>query len=415
MTKEVVTIKEKKTSLSVANTAITAVLRSNTQKTGIRLYDNDCLGIAGAIGAYNDNELTNRAKHMLNFKLPYNAVPTENAVRSVDLSGKLTVSDEEFVAMARKLMEVLREKYPKFSFSHKVELIEIEESLVNDKGTNLVHKDRYIDVQLMYKHKDSKSLMDGGGGIDARAMDFDTILHEISKTCGPYEEKIDFSEAGEMIPVVVMSYWTFGMKFITDLSADMFAMGASLFSGKTGQKLFSDDFSLAVNRNPERIYTRFFDGEGVVLPDDKFYLIENGVLKSPYTNKRTAKQYNLPISGSAHLEHDSAPGASPWGIAVLPGQKTIKELLGGKKAILVVMASGGDFTPQGEYASPIQVAYMFDGEKILGRLPQLSMTSHVNDMFGKDFIGMSSDGPYVGAANTYLAVNMNVKKTNSWM
>ena len=199
---------------------------------------------------------------------------------------------------------------------------------------------------------------------------------------------------------------------------DVFAAGASLFSEKLGERLFSDKFSLIVNRNAEKSFNTFFDGEGVVLPDDKFLLIENGVIKAPYTSKRMAMQYNLHETGSAALEYDAVPDVSLMPSSVAKGEleiarsdKTIKALLGGRKAIFVSMATGGDFTAQGEYASPIQCAYLFDGDNFLGRLPQLSMSSNIYDMFGKDFIGVSSDGDYPGSPFSYLVCEMKVQQT----
>ena len=416
MIKETICMKEKKTSLTVTNNEVTAVLRSNIKKTGIRLYDNNCIGIAGAIGDYNDDELTKNAKGMLNFKVPYDAAPTENVKREMDLSKELAVSDEEFIAVSRKLLKELGKKYPMFVFRNKIDLIETEESLINSVGTALTQKDRQINCTLLYKYKDSKNLMDGGGMYEARNMDYEQLFKAMSDSCEAYENKIDFAEKGETIPVVILGrIFNALAKFYADLSADSYANGASLFSGKAGEKLFSDKFSFLVNRDAMGTFSRFFDGEGIVLPGDCYNLIENGVLKTPYTTKRTAKQYNLPITGVASMEYDSVPSAAPLQLTVAKGDKTLKELLMGRKAIYIVMASGGDFTPQGEYAAPIQAAYLYDGENYIGRLPQLSMSSNLYDMFGKDFIGLSSDSSYPGSPNNYLVFDMNVKKIDGWM
>ena len=58
---------------------------------------------------------------------------------------------------------------------------------------------------------------------------------------------------------------------------------------------------------------------------------------------------------------------------------------------------------------------MYDGENFLGRLPQLSMTSHVNDMFGKNFVGASTNGDYPGSPYNFMVVDMNVKKIDTWL
>jgi len=418
MIKEKFCIKEKKTSLSVTNSQISAVLKSNIQKTGIRLYDDGCLGIAGAIGTYDENELTNNAKQMLKFKLPYEGTPTTDVNRSEDLSKELTASNEEFVEFSEKVLATLREKHDDFAFNHKIELVETETSLTNDVGTNLLQKEKYSLFILTIKNRESLSMFDGLGAVLSRDLDFDKVYNETSWICNVYNEKVDFSEENEKIPVVFLGsgeHAEFLMKFLTDMEGNTFGSGASLFSGKIGEKLFSDNFSLIVDGNPNKKFSNFFDGEGTVLQNDRFALIENGVLKSPYTTKRIAKKYNYDLTGSASLGYDSTPAATAAGIAALQSEKTLKELLGGRKAIYAVMAAGGDFTPQGEYASPIQAAYLFDGENYFGRLPQLAMSSNIYDMFGKDFIGASSNGSYPGCPWSYLAIDMNVRKIDGWL
>jgi predicted Zn-dependent protease len=74
-----------------------------------------------------------------------------------------------------------------------------------------------------------------------------------------------------------------------------------------------------------------------------------------------------------------------------------------KEGILVTIASGGDFTADGNYASPVQVAYLTDGENLLGRLPELTISGSVFDFFGKNFIGLAAD-KYFLAGNERLAV-----------
>jgi len=66
-------------------------------------------------------------------------------------------------------------------------------------------------------------------------------------------------------------------------------------------------------------------------------------------------------------------------------------MLNGKPGIYVVMAFGGDYTPEGDFATPIQLAYLHDGEKFIGRLPEMQVKSNIYDMFGKSYIGTSSD------------------------
>jgi len=58
-------------------------------------------------------------------------------------------------------------------------------------------------------------------------------------------------------------------------------------------------------------------------------------------------------------------------------------MLGGRKAVFVLIASGGDCTPYGTFGPPVQTAFLFDGEKLTGRLPELRLESNLYDMSGR--------------------------------
>jgi PmbA protein len=56
------------------------------------------------------------------------------------------------------------------------------------------------------------------------------------------------------------------------------------------------------------------------------------------------------------------------------------------------------------------LAFLFDGDRFIGRLPELSLSSHIFDMLGKDFRGVSSED-FLGIENAKLTImDMNVKK-----
>lgn len=42
---------------------------------------------------------------------------------------------------------------------------------------------------------------------------------------------------------------------------------------------------------------------------------------------------------------------------------------------------------------PVQLGYLCDGERLLGRLPEFTLVSNLFDMFGEDFIGVGCDNP----------------------
>ena len=56
-----------------------------------------------------------------------------------------------------------------------------------------------------------------------------------------------------------------------------------------------------------------------------------------------------------------------------------------------LIASGGDWTDAGDYATPVQCAYLYRDGKLVGRLPEFNLAVKLNDLFGKDFVGVSAD------------------------
>ena len=95
--------------------------------------------------------------------------------------------------------------------------------------------------------------------------------------------------------------------------------------------------------------------------------------------------------GSAYAAYDGAPETGPSCAAIKPGAKTIKEMLGGQSAVFVAMASGGDFTSQGGFGTPAQLAFLLKDGKLAGKLPELQLSSSVYEMYGPGFLGVSSD------------------------
>ena len=74
----------------------------------------------------------------------------------------------------------------------------------------------------------------------------------------------------------------------------------------------------------------------------------------------------------------------------------------------MVLASGGDTTPDGHFATPVQMSYLMEGGKLVGRLPELNIGGNFFDLLGKDFLGAVHNEPMTG--DLLCAVNMDVTK-----
>ena len=77
---------------------------------------------------------------------------------------------------------------------------------------------------------------------------------------------------------------------------------------------------------------------------------------------------------------------NPFGVMYNPASilHTVDRLLAGERP------EGDD---KGEFVTPVQNAMLCDGERFIGRLPEFTLRGTIYDMYGKSFIGVSSDKP----------------------
>lgn len=409
MVKEKYVTRIKETSINVSQTRIDSIRHKDIEKTGLRVYENGCIGYAGAIGNYDERELENRAKDSLRNNISYQYELEENRKKHEDFSTEI-ISEDELVSEIEELLASIRNEQSDFYFSNKVYLTESEVNIKNDKGLDLYYRDKLFTLALLFKEKSSVNIMDGFVAFQGRKYDHKLTLNMINEVCNAYKHKVELPKK-EILPVVFATDETLPIKkLLEDLDGNNLGSKSSLLSDKKDKKVFSENFTLYQNNNPIDTFAPFFDAEGVINENYRYNLIQDGVVLSPYTDKRTAKKYNLPLTGAAVSEYDGIPTLGEPTLTIAESEKTAKELLGGELGIFVLMASGGDFTPEGNFGTPVQLAFLFDGENLIGRLPELNVSSNVFDMFGKSFRGVSKDTVNPLSNSKYLIIDMKVSE-----
>ena len=76
------------------------------------------------------------------------------------------------------------------------------------------------------------------------------------------------------------------------------------------KEIFSKDFTLSIDRSKNNILTPFFDKEGTTVENDICPLINKGILEKPYTDKKSANQFNFPLTAAASGNYDDVPSLS---------------------------------------------------------------------------------------------------------
>lgn len=402
MKREVYSAKVVKTTLNITQNQVDSVRKNNYIRTACRVYENGCIGISGFFGEPADEHWA-AAEENLKLQIPY-AYPIEENKQRLEDHRKECLTEKEFLARSEDMLAKLHEQNPNFIFSNKLFMCDTTETLSNDSNLRYEYRDHFYQFFVVFKHKDSNAVFDGGLGCESRTFDAETFLNDSHKLLAAYEKELPLPE--EQVLPVVLSFGAVGDKILEALSAEALGKKTSVFAGKEGQKLFSDQFTLYIDRSKENCSTAFFDMEGSTLPDDRINLIENGVLKRGLCDKKSAAEFGFENTACGEGSYDDVPSLGCPGVGLVKSDKTLAELLGGKRAILIDTMSGGDCTAEGNFASPVQLAYLLEDGQPVGRLPEFNLSGNLYTMFGEGYLGVSSDKPYFN--NHYLVLQMKV-------
>ncbi|MBR4554972.1 MAG: hypothetical protein IKO27_05205 [Ruminococcus sp.] len=388
MEREKITSCRTQSTVDLEESRIKTFSKDSRSHTSYRIYDGGSVGIQYVQGKTDDEQGYARAKDNLAVGRPYKFT-LETGSRHRDKT-EAACSDRELMDIARQVLDYLKEHHPDFIISGSVTSERNHIAMENSLGLDYSNTDHSVSVNISFKHKDSKDIIDGWFGIGLRTFDLkkftdmaDNYLTSFCNIVGLPEELI-----------IQAQYYEYIGKFWDALNAENLALGTSLLTGKTGEKVFADDFTLMHDVSDEETWNNtFFDGEGVVCPEDKHIYIENGVLLGGFADKRIADKYGVPHTGSANFSFTDIPGNGNVNLRIKRSDKTVSELLGGRLSVVPIRAHGGGFNDKGDYVTPVECAMLCDGEHFIGRLPEFAVKGSMFDMFGKNFIGVGSDNP----------------------
>lgn len=391
MLKELFRIELQQTSLNVTQGVIDSVRNKHLVKSGCRVYDNGFIGIAGTLGEATE-ATWQQAEENLKRHVPYPYPAETGKTRQEDRTQEcLTIS--EFTARCELLLARLRTAFPRLIFSNKINMDEIISTLTNDQGLNYRCRDIQYSVSLLAKDQDSPAVFETGAMYQGRTFDVDEVFQAVTPVLQAHGTLLPMPEC-KTLPLICETLLLSPLEQM--LQGQMFHRGASLLSGKLGQQLFSPDFTLRVDKSAGNWDDCFFDSEGTVLPGDQISLIDHGVLVRTLADKKTAAEFDCESTACGGGRYDDLPQLTGAMLSAAPSGKTLRELLNGRDAALVLMASGGDCTAEGVLATPVQTAYLYRDGKLLGRLPEFNARGSLFELFGQGYLGLSQDKPFCG-------------------
>lgn len=410
MIREKYILKNREINLSISGGEISSVIKKDITQSACRVYDQGFIGVAGKLGEA-DPELMEQAVENLKLQIPYEAQATEGKVRREDwaaqaMDGESPAAEnpQSFLREVQEVLEILKKEYPQLIFGNKVRLSQLSRYLCNDAGTDLFFSDRLVSWELLVKHTQSVNVFDDFLAYTVRSLNRQAFLKEAREHLDAFLNPVslpdpdssqDSSPEGRLLPVI-LSPMAFGGFLIENLDALAFGHGTSFFNGKLGQKLFDEKFSFYVDRSSDSLGTAFFDAEGSTCENDRNYLIKDGVLQKPFADKKLAKEFGYENTATAGGAYDSVPSNTDTCFTVESSGRTLRELIGEKDGIYISVMSGGDFTSEGNFASPVQTAFLYRGGKLVGKLPEFHISGNIYDIFGANFVGASCDRSYEG-------------------
>mgnify|MGYP004468984057 CR=1 FL=1 len=404
MEKEFLTQTFRSVTLNVTAGRIDSFREQDETSGTVRVYDGDCIGVAGSLGQCDEAALTAKAEDALALKIPYPCDLGEALVRE-ELREEEIIPVPELIPTMQAFLDRLGEACPRFAFSNKISLNYEKRTYRNSRGRRLASSGRSISIELIAQSRGSGNLMDAVFGYCGSHFDPEALLGQFKAQYDAFYRPADLAPG--RYPVVWEAPGLFE-SFLPHFSGEMYASGASLLSGKLGQPAFSEKLTLRDDRNPEtNPGCCFFDAEGCVAPGLRPTLAEKGVLTGVLTTKKSARRFGLPNLGTAQADYDGVPAPGFRRFYLEPTADRLAALVPGK-AIFVGYVSGGDTTPDGHFATPVQLAYLMEDGKLAGRLSELNVGGNFYELLSRDYLGAVQGDPMEDSVT--CAVIMDVDK-----
>lgn len=410
MEKETLEIELTEISLSVKNSAIHSLRRKDLHRRAARVFKDGAVGLAASQGEIPFSNLFKKARNALTLGVGWDYALPENRVYAGDITQGLTaVTEENLLDLGEDILKELANRNPDFIFSNQIRGRRRHVALKNSRGTSLSLRTQRTEVSLLFKHRESTNIIDGF--LDAsslRKINTNEYVRRYTEILEGYRTLKKMNSGRKK--VIFLDEEILFRKFHEILRGDRHFQGASLLSNKLGKRVFSDDFTLYDSNNLQRQgHFSPFDSEGVMRQRSNFPLVQDGIFRNVIFDLRNAAKYKKKSTGNGYRAYSRNPDIHFNALRVKRGQKTLDELLGGDEALLVLVASGGDFLDNGDFSTPVQLSYIYRDGAIRGRAPQLTVRSNLLEMFGKDLLGVSRDSFLSNWVNPYLVMEMETK------
>lgn len=364
----------------------------SVEKMGARVFKDKKIYTGSIVGRSTKEELVKKTERQALVGLDYHyEVPKNTSYNFVSDNFK-EIDKTAFMNEVQTFEEKLAPFAAKFVFTgkHKIENSVFE--MQSTEGVNVSVKMQTKSMSYIFKKIGSPNLMDGF----FYSTGMENKIEDAFMAFKPYLESFDKEVAipdGEYPILIADPEAGFYSKLLESFLPNKYFEGTAIYSGKLGEKIFHKDFSLIDHAFlPDHGIVAMCDQEGTKREVPELYLIENGVMKNVIADLRYAEKYKVKPTGNGKRSFDSTAAVGFNAITMKPGKRSVETILKDlDKCIVAFMAFGGDFTDKGEYSTPIHLGFLVEKGKIVGKIPQVTLTTSIQKMFNENFLEIASD------------------------
>lgn len=401
---DILSIHEKASTLKLEANEISSLKNSDIKRFGVRRFEAGKMFQTSRLGEAKVEQLIADTKEWGGPGVPhdYGFSPAREESRT-----GISVSLDPINEFENRVM-TLTSRYPQFVFSGKCSVTSSTTALYSNYGLDLKSSGGICDWYLIYQRKGSGNMMDG--------FIFESTAHP--KIGKELEDQAEYLEAQSReakitagrIPVLLVDPTGPLKKLRESLVINRYREGSCLYANKFGQQLFSSQITLNDRAYiPEFGINQFFDGEGTVRANDDFTLIDQGRFTGLISDLRFGKKFNEPSTGNGIRPYSGGVSLMPRTLSFAKGQKPWREIVRGlDRCLVAVLAAGGDSNDLGEYSTPVQMGFVFEKGELVGRSPQVTIKTSLNDYLGKDLIAVASDSFSSSSPSASLISEMDI-------
>ena len=371
---------------------------SQSVGTALRLWQNNCPGLAVAYGKIEPQRLVEKAIALakLNQSETIELAPPRNAV--YDLPG-VTLSVAELIELGNRAITQLRQECPELICSAELESEQETTTLLNSQGLYCHYSESatsyYIGAELV-RGEDFLGIYDGEYSKDK--LDVESIAAQIIQRLNWAEKNVEPPQ-GKMPVLFTANAATLLWSTVSSaLNGKRVKEQSSPWSSQQQKLVISPKISLSQQPNLQP-YDCPFDDEGMATQE--LNLIDRGILNRFYCDRTIARELNIPPTGNGFRPGlDSYPNPSLVNLVVNSGDANFSELVGRlNNGIIIDQILGGGADISGDFSVNVDLGYRVENGKITGRVKDTAIAGNVYQVL-KQVISLGDDSIWSGSCFT---------------